>query len=65
MGFENKENQKSDTTKSDFNLKIIKKQEVKKKDEAPKMVAIALDGYGNRVFVNEKKAKEIKSKMGL
>lgn len=60
-----KEDQKSDTTKSDFSLKVIKKAEVKKREKAPEMVSIALDGYGNRVFVNEKKAKAIKDKLGL
>ena len=56
---------KPETTVSDHSLKVIKKAVVNKRKEAPKMVSIAIDGYGNRVFVSEKKEKQIKAKLGL
>ena len=56
---------KQEVKNDNFGLQVIKKTEEEKKVEAPKMVSIALDGYGNRVFVSEKKEKAFKEKLGL
>lgn len=64
MAFENKD-QPQNTIKVDHNLKPQKVIKLNKAKKVVKMVSIALDGYGNRVFVSEEKSESIKKKLGL
>lgn len=56
---------KSEVEQKNDNLKIIKTEKKVEEVKVPKMVALALDGFGNRVFVAEHKVEKFKKKNGL
>lgn len=63
MGNDNK--QEVPKSEAQDGLKAIVVSEKKETKKDPKMIPIAIDGFGNRIFVSEKKVAEKKQKLGI